>query len=85
MPFDGTLKGPGRPKGLKNKRTEIEAIISRKLADKCIKEDFDSGDRWVRQFVYEHIYKKPETTTKIKGDQEEPLTLIFNVPRPEKD
>jgi len=50
-------------KGYKHPKTKIEELLTAKVIYKAYKEDFDNGDRFVRQHAYESFFGKPVVKT----------------------
>ena len=74
------LFGPGnsgRPKGAKNKRTAIKELFEEKEINQALKDDFVSGDKFVRQFVYEHWYGKAANINKNEHNIPTAMKLVI--------
>ena len=54
----GNPGGPGRPKRATSKEILLKHITEQQVLKQLLA-DFKAGDKYVRQFVYEHIVGKP--------------------------
>ena len=75
----------GNPKGGKPKAEQTREKLLRMLGeeniDAALKADFASGNKVVRQFVYDHVYGKP--VQRAENTHEFPDKITFEIVRPD--
>jgi hypothetical protein len=69
----------GKPKGAKDPKTKIEALLKAGVINDAFKKDFEAGDKFARQLAYEHFYGKPANKNENDSTHHFPESIQFEI------